>query len=235
MKHALFLGFMVTFTHTVSVFLLGAGTLFLSSYVVPDKIIPILSIISGLSIVVIGGYLLIQRMNELRYNYGSDNGHEHGNDDGHEHSDDDQHHHNHGHSHGGSDHHHNHGHSHGAGGHSHAIEGEITLTSLIGLAVSGGMVPCPSALVLLLLAVSVGRIAFGIALLTSFSLGLAAVLMGIGLVVLFAKSLLPERAVNKENAFFRYVPVLSALLIFCMGLLMTGVAAGLIKPIAGIG
>ena len=97
------------------------------------------------------------------------------------------------------------------------------------------MVPCPSALVLLLGAVSVGRIAFGLALLTSFSLGLAGVLMGIGLVVLFAKNLLPEGAVNKQNVFFRYVPVLSALLIFCVGLLMTGVAAGLIKPITGIG
>ena len=215
-KHALFLGFMVTFTHTVSVFLLGAGTLFLSSYVVPGKIIPILSIISGLSIVLIGGYLLIQRMNELRYNYRSDYGHEHSHDDG-----------------SGTDH--NHGHSHGAGGHSHVIEGEITLGSLIGLAVTGGMVPCPSALVLLLGAVSMGRIAFGLALLTSFSLGLAGVLMAIGLAVLFAKNLLPEGTVNKQNAFFRYVPVLSALLIFCVGLLMTGVAAGLIKPIAGIG
>ncbi len=215
-KHALFLGFMVTFTHTVSVFLLGAGTLFLSSYIVPGKIIPVLSIISGLSIVVIGGYLLIQRMNELKYNNGSDFGQEHSHDD------DDQH-------------HHNHGHSHGAGGHSHVIEGEITLGSLIGLAVTGGMVPCPSALVLLLGAVSVGRIAFGLALLTSFSLGLAGVLMAIGLAVLFAKNLLPEGTVNKQNAFFRYVPVLSALLIFCVGLLMTGVAAGLIKPIAGIG
>src|SRR5262249_41498638 len=50
MKHAFFLGGMVTFTHTVSVFLLGLGTLFLSRYVVPDKIYPVLGALSGLTI-----------------------------------------------------------------------------------------------------------------------------------------------------------------------------------------
>ena len=53
-KHALFLGAMVTFTHTASVFLLGFVTLFLSKYVLPEKLFPILGAISGLSIVCVG-------------------------------------------------------------------------------------------------------------------------------------------------------------------------------------
>src|ERR1700689_3614023 len=61
MKHAAFLGAMVTFTHTISVFLLGLGTLWLSRYVVPEKIIPVLGAISGLSIVVIGASLFFKR------------------------------------------------------------------------------------------------------------------------------------------------------------------------------
>ena len=53
--------------------------------------------------------------------------------------------------------------------------------------------PCPSALVLLLSAIALGRVALGLLLLVGFSLGLAAVLMGIGMLVLYAKNLLPDR------------------------------------------
>src|ERR1700689_3718731 len=73
LKHAAFLGAMVTFTHTVSVFLLGLATLFLFQYVVPEKIIPVLGAISGLSIVVIGASLFFKRLRGA----GHDHGHEH--------------------------------------------------------------------------------------------------------------------------------------------------------------
>ena len=56
-RHAMFLGAMVTFTHTASVFLLGFVTLFLSKYVLPEKLFPILGAISGLSIVWVGAML----------------------------------------------------------------------------------------------------------------------------------------------------------------------------------
>src|SRR6185295_8750676 len=65
-KHAIFLGGMVTFTHTISVFFLGFVTLFLSQYVLPEKIYPVLGAISGLSIVWIGAILLFKRAARLR-------------------------------------------------------------------------------------------------------------------------------------------------------------------------
>ena len=207
-KHALFLGGMVTFTHTISVFLLGLATLFLSQYVVPDRVYPVLGAISGLSIVVIGLSLLIKRAAKIW-------GHTHGHD-----------HHHHGH-----DHHHDHDHHHGPGGHTHVPEGDITLGSLIALGASGGLVPCPSALVLLLTSIAIGRVAFGLVLLTSFSLGLAVVLMAIGCAVLFAKKLLPDSNTISTNPFFRYVPVASAAFIVCVGLAMTGVSLGWVRPI----
>ena len=61
LKHAAFLGAMVTFTHTISVFLLGLATLFLFQYVMPEKITQVLGVISGLSIVAIGGWMLYKR------------------------------------------------------------------------------------------------------------------------------------------------------------------------------
>src|SRR5258708_16580294 len=60
-RHAIFLGLMVTFTHTVSVFALGLVTLYLSRFVLPETITPILGAISGIMIVWVGGTLLYRR------------------------------------------------------------------------------------------------------------------------------------------------------------------------------
>jgi nickel/cobalt exporter len=109
-------------------------------------------------------------------------------------------------------------------------EGDISLGSLIALGASGGLVPCPSALVLLLSSIALGRIAFGLMLLIAFSMGLAIVLMGIGVLVLYAKHLLPDSQKTAAHPAFRIIPVLSAALIVCIGLLMTGVSLGWIQP-----
>ena len=60
------------------------------------------------------------------------------------------------------------------------------------------------------------------------------VLSSIGLVVLYAKHLLPDSKKTPTNAAFRYLPVASAAIIVCAGVLMTGVALGVIRPFAGI-
>ena len=173
-----------------------------------------LGAISGISIVWIGATLFFRRLRLAT-------GHGH------------QHHHDHGH-----DHHHGDGalvHDHGDGHvHSHMPEGDISMGSLIALGASGGLVPCPSALVLLLSSVALGRVALGLTLLVAFSAGLAVVLSGIGLVVLFAKNLLPDSKSTAKNPFFRYVPVASAAVITCAGIVMTGVALGVIRPFAGV-
>ncbi len=218
-RHALFLGGMVTFTHTISVFFLGLTTLFLSRYVLPEKIYPILGAISGLSIVWIGTTLFFKRLRAAHGHHA--HAHEH-------------HHHSH-----ADHHHHTHDdallHDHGDGHvHSHVPEGEISMASLVALGASGGLVPCPSALVLLLSSVALGRVALGLTLLVAFSAGLAVVLSGIGLVVLYAKHLLPGSRKATESTAFRYLPVASAAVIVCAGVIMTGVALGVIRPFAGV-
>jgi nickel/cobalt exporter len=240
LRHALFLGGMVTFTHTISVFALGIGVLFFQKYVVPEQVIPVLGAISGLSIVVIGAILLYQRTKTLATHgpgHTHDHAHEHGHthdhahthDHGHEHVHNHDHDHEHGHTH---DHAHTHPHVHSHGGgrpHSHVPEGKLTWASLIALGASGGLVPCPSALVLLLSAVALGRVGLGLILLVGFSAGLAIVLMAIGALVLYAKNLLPERAVAAAPV-LRYLPVFSAVVVIVLGLLMTGVSIGWIQP-----
>ncbi len=108
-------------------------------------------------------------------------------------------------------------------GHSHEVD-EVGGGSLVALAVSGGMVPCPSALILLLSAISVERTGFGLLLLVAFSLGLASVLMAIGVAVLYAKNLMPQGGGWRENWLFRAAPVISAGVIVVVGLVMTGIS-----------
>lgn len=204
-KHAIFLGGMVTFTHTITVFFLGLTTLFLSQYVLPERIFPLLGAISGLSIVWIGGIMLYKRARRLRHQHDHDHHHHH-------------------------DHDHSHDHDHGPGGHSHVPDGDVTLGSLVALGASGGLVPCPSALVLLLSSIALGRVGLGLLLLIAFSSGLAIVLMGIGVMVLYAKHLLPDSRKTAAHPAFRIIPVMSAALIVCIGLLMTGVSLGWIQP-----
>ncbi len=103
------------------------------------------------------------------------------------------------------------------------------MASLVALGASGGLVPCPSALVLLLSAVALGRIALGLALLVAFSAGLAVVLMAIGMTVVYAKHWIPDSGKAASHPAFRYLPVASAVVIVCAGVIMTGVALGVIR------
>src|SRR6476660_5295429 len=123
MKHAALLGAIVTFTHTISVFLLGLGTLLLSSYIVPEKIIPVLGVISGISIVLIGGWLFYKRWRAFRHAQAHALGHHH------HHHDHDHHHHHHDHDHGHAHSHSHDGHTHTHDGHthSHVPKGDITM------------------------------------------------------------------------------------------------------------
>jgi ABC-type nickel/cobalt efflux system permease component RcnA len=93
----------------------------------------------------------------------------------------------------------------------------ITWKSLLALGVSGGLLPCPSALVVLLSAISLQRTGYGLLLVMAFSAGLAATLTGVGLMFLYAGRLLKRPASVQNHALARILPVLSALVIACVG------------------
>jgi len=207
MRHAALLGATVTLTHTISVFVLGIGTLFLSAWIMPEKIIPILATVSGVSIVGLGTWLLWKRWRVL-----GNGGHHH------------HHHHEHDHSHPHEDeHNHDHDHAH----HHHHPPEQISMGGLLALGASGGLTPCPSALVLLLSAVALHRTGLGLALLVFFSLGLAGVLVGIGAAIIYGSKLIPDRAAAAHHPAFRYLPLASAAIIVVVGVVMTGASLGL--------
>src|SRR5439155_17188282 len=105
-RHAALLGLIVTATHTVGVFALGAVTLLLSQFIVPDRLYPWLNLVSGVLVVTIGASVLRSRW---RHRSAYAHGHEH-------------------------DHHH------------HAPDA-LSRRSLVAVGISGGLLPCPSALV----------------------------------------------------------------------------------------
>ena len=98
------------------------------------------------------------------------------------------------------------------------------MRSLIGLGVSGGIVPCPSALVVLIAAISQHRLGLGMVLILAFSLGLAATLTSIGLAVVFGGRLVmrlrPEGRIFGSR-FAGALPALSASAIVLAGVLIT--------------
>ena len=219
-KHAAFLGLTVTATHTAGVFALGLVALFASQYILPGDLYPWLSLASGLIVLFIGGSLLMTRIRAARG--------EHHHDD-HEHDTGDAPGHRHDHSHGyihtdGAG-----GHVHGPGRHSHVPPGgdagPVSWKKLAALGISGGLLPCPSALVVLLSAIALGRIGFGLLLIVAFSAGLAGVLIGIGLLMVYARRVF-ERF-NTAGPLVRWLPVLSAAVVSVIGIVMSVQAAEL--------
>jgi ABC-type nickel/cobalt efflux system permease component RcnA len=103
--------------------------------------------------------------------------------------------------------------------HHHHHEHELDRRSLLAVGVSGGLLPCPSALVVLLAAISLHRIGFGLLLIVAFSAGLALTITGIGLVAVLARSTLGR--LSFEGRALSLLPALSALVIVVAGVGMT--------------
>jgi ABC-type nickel/cobalt efflux system permease component RcnA len=116
-----------------------------------------------------------------------------------------------------------HTHSHGGHTHSHLPPGTdgtpVTWRNLLALGISGGLLPCPSALVLLLSAIALGRVGFGIVLVLAFSLGLAGVLTGLGLLLVCTKRLFEGLPVQTQLV--KVLPTLGALAIALLGAVIT--------------
>ena len=131
----------------------------------------------------------------------------------------------------GRDHAHGHAHghhSHGTIAHTEPEPDTVTKRSLIGLGAAAGLIPCPSALVVLLGAIAQHEVALGLLLITAFSLGLAGTLTGLGLAVVYARKLVPRLAprlaLPSSGGMRRAVaalPAASALVIVGVGCLLT--------------
>ncbi len=205
-RHAVLLGIVVTAAHTAGVYLLGAATLYASRYIVPEQLYPWLGAISGLSVAGLGVFMF------LKHWTGETGEHSHSPGERHSHwflsifkraaptelanreavrAD------------------------------STTIEPALSLRELCLLGITGGIVPCPAALVVLLSAFALHRIGFGLFLITAFSVGLAAVLVIVGLTMVYAKRAISSR-LQVGGAALRYLSFLSSAFMVVLGV---GIAA----------
>ncbi|MBV9766885.1 MAG: sulfite exporter TauE/SafE family protein, partial [Acidobacteriaceae bacterium] len=191
-RDAILLGTTVTISHTAGVYLLGAITIYAQKYILPERLYPFLGVLSGILIAGMGFYLFLQRF------LGAEFAHSH--------------------SHGSEGHSHAHGpfrHSHmHQGEHEHA--GKVSGKQLLLLGITGGIVPCPAALVVLLSAIALRRVGFGLLLIFAFSIGLAAVLIVMGLVAVYAARLM-SRLRTEGPLIQRWLPLASASMITLLG------------------
>jgi ABC-type nickel/cobalt efflux system permease component RcnA len=144
--------------------------------------------------------------------------HDHDHNDAHEHDHDDPHEHAHSHASAASEH------SHGGLRHTHLPTHGATLTwrSLFLLGLAGGIIPSTNALLILLGTIATGRTAFGIVLVVAFGLGMAAVLGGVGLAMVYARDRLerlsPSSAIGKLSA---AAPLVASIAVLALGLWLT--------------
>src|ERR1700735_613103 len=217
-RHAVLLGIVVTAAHTAGVYLLGALTLYASRYIVPEQLYPWLGAISGLSVAGLGIFIFFRHWTEETGEHSHGPGEQH---------------------------------SHwflsifkkaafnramttelasraAISAHSKPIERVLSLRELCMLGITGGIVPCPAALVVLLSAFSLHRIGFGLLLITAFSFGLAAVLVIVGLTMVYAKRMMFSR-VPAGNSALRYLPLLSSAFMVLLGVGITASAVASVQ------
>lgn len=117
--------------------------------------------------------------------------------------------------------HHGHHHHHGRGHHDHGGDalptGRVGRGAVIWFGLTGGLTPCPSAVAVLLLCLQIKALALGVAFVGAFSIGIAATLVAVGLAAAWGAA----RLDGKFDAFARWAPIASALLIAAAGFWIT--------------
>jgi ABC-type nickel/cobalt efflux system permease component RcnA len=176
-RDALAVGATVTLTHTGGVLLLGL-LLTVSAGFAGETVLGWLGVVSGVLVAVVGAAMLARSVRRTR-----------GSQDQHDHHHHHHRHHSHEHEHGPE-----HGHGHGHEDHHHHHRDRPSRLSIVGMGVAGGLVPSPSALVILLGAVGLGRTGFGILLILGYGLGMAATLTAAGLLLIRLRDRLASRA-----------------------------------------
>jgi ABC-type nickel/cobalt efflux system permease component RcnA len=194
------IGLTVAATHTAGVLTLGL-LIWVSRAIAPDRLLPWLTVASGGLLAATGAGLLIRRIVH------GPAGHHH-------------------HRHFGS--HHDHDHEHPHDHHDHEENAPIRRRWLVLMGVAGGLVPTPSALVVLLGATALGRPWFGVTLVAVYGLGMAATLMAAGVALVRLQGWLETRwnGASWLNVTMRVAPLVTACLLFAGGLSIAARGAG---------
>ncbi|GIE74898.1 hypothetical protein Aph02nite_08480 [Actinoplanes philippinensis] len=226
-RQALTLAGVITVAHTGWVLLIGAAVLAAGHYLVPGVLAPARQAAAGLIVLILGARLLRRRWTDLprhhptafRRRAGS-----RGNDSTHPHSHDQDHppvrlrrH--------AGGHPRHHAHSEHVNGHTvrvlDAAPAKTRMRELIAMGAAGGIIPCPEALGVLILATGLNRTALGLIMIISFGAGLAAVLVALALTRVTARDRMTAATPSAAGPLLTRLPLLSAALVTALGLVVT--------------
>ena len=217
--HAVGLGLSVSLSHTVGILVLAGVVLGAADVLPADVVVRTAPVIAALSILAIGGWMLLGEWRRRR----ATRAHAHAHEQAHTHDHEHPHEHEHTRDHDPLEH------EHGGVRHSHAPARGSTVTwrSLFALGLAGGLIPSTSALLILLGAIAAGRPGFGLVLVVAFGLGMAAVMGGIGIALVVARGRLDRLpAGGSLGRVGAAVPLVAAILVFGFGIWLTAGAIG---------
>jgi len=217
-SQAVLLGLSAALSHVVIVWALAVTGLVYGDELIGEAMEPWFMIISGVIIIGLGVWIFRQswRANRQRTSLPHSHGHGDLHGPGHSHDHDDHHHHDHPRGHGAMD----------AHALAHAREMETRLgsgrtstyqTILFGL--TGGLIPCPAAITVLLLCLQLGQVSLGITLVSAFSIGLALTLVAVGMLAAVSLRYVSRRS-SLFDALMARAPYVSSALIGLIGLVM---------------
>lgn len=197
--HAVLLAVATTVAHTGSVILIAAVLWSAYGNNVPGSTQGMLQFAGGTLVAGVGLWLLLRRIVGKADHFHLFGGHHHDHGDGH--------------------HHHHHGDGHVHHHHGPSAEGAKSTagwTRLVLMGLGGGLIPCWDAVLLLLAATALNRVGFAIPLLFAFSAGLGAVLVMLGVGVVYAHKAGALRF--GESRWFKLLPMASAAALLAIGL-----------------
>ena len=188
-KDAFIMGLTTTATHTFSVILLGIIVMFFSQFILPSTLYPLIARASAVLIICTGIYILYSRIHKRLHknNFSEEENHTHS---------------------------HAHGHSHS---HHHHVHDQKTTAQAFWLAFSGGLIPCPAALTVLLGGISIGKIGYGIMMILVFSIGLGGALVLLGVLIISSQSFFNR--MEGVRAYVKYLDLIGPSFIIFIGIL----------------
>ena len=223
--HAVGLGLSVAVSHTIGIFALALVIVGAGSVLPPDVVYRVTPVVAGASIIAIGAWMLIGELRRRRAatmagpaSHDHDHEHPHSHADGHDDVD------RHRIEHAPSESAEPGEHSHGGVRHSHLPPAGTTLTwrGLFVLGLAGGLIPSTSALFILLGSIAAGRPAFGLILVVAFGIGMAAVMTGVGLTMIFARTRLDRMPTRSSLGRLAAVaPLVASIAVLGLGVVLT--------------
>lgn len=220
-RQAVLLGLAATISHTAVVWIVALGGTYLFQGVSPEAFDPYLQFASGILILLVALWMLWRIIGEQRHDHHHDHDHDHYHD---------------------HDHHHHHVHDRGFGhgpldralvvmdgGDEDAHERqhaedirrrfsgrEVTTGQIVLFGITGGLIPCPGAITVLLLCLQVKRLVLGSVLVLCFSIGLAITMVASGVLAALSVKYAKRRFAG-FGSMVRKAPYVSAVVILCLG------------------